>query len=649
MILNLSFPWRELLALAWLGILLYASRGLGRTLLALVMGRATGSDGRGCPADALSTALGVGVLAQIFFWAGLLGEFSLPLVLVAAAGGCLLGLRHRAGGSERQSPPAGTVHPTGNRRVWPAFPGEGWRRPGLEAFLGLLALILVLIPLILSLVPETGFDALRTHLWMTRELARTGRMPADSTNWNVFIPNCAVPWFSALYLLAGETGAKLGHWALGVLAASLLINFGRRHVSGVFGLIAGIFFLALPVVGWEMGSAYVDLAVTLFSLATLLTLAEWLEKGGDGWLFLSGVFLGFAFSAKYHGLIWAPFWLVAVGLGARHFGFTPRRVARLAAASLGLAVLVSLPWLVRNLVITGNPFFPVPVPGFHSTLITPEIVASIREEQASFGSGRTIPALLGLPLNLLLHPERFRGSPGPLVFLALLPILLWRRPFSRLDRFMAAASVYWLAAWFFISQEIRYLLPALPLLAWVAVRPLFPAAGEKRLNWFRAGWGCLLLVQFIGQLPPVYARLFPGVPMQVRLGENEWRTVTGRLSREEYLARTSPFFPVYRWAGDHLAAPVRILSFDACAYWSRWPLLYAFSVEGDFTGKEHDPARVLVQCRQRGLTHVVVNSDWVTPEVDLAKAPVFFDPAFQNRHLQLVHRQGPVLLFRILW
>ena len=611
---TLPLGFQYAVATGWVALLLAAAWGAGRLLLRWLL-----PDPADGPAAVLEIVLGLGVLTQVWFWAALAGHFRAAVILLLPLALGLL-LRRRA-----------TAGPTPDGR-------RAWLWPGFFAALALL-------PLPLALLPELNFDALRVHLWIARELARTGATPSDLSNWAVYVPETAGVWFGAAFLAGGEIAAKLAQYALGLLAGLLLARWGNDRLGRPWGWAAGALFLGLPVIAWLMGTAYMDLALVLFLLASLVGLDEWGRSGRAGWLAAAGLLFGCGLASKYHALVWAPFLAgAALALGRRR-NLSWLRCLGAAVLLLGLGLALLAPWLARNWALTGNPVFPVPLPGFQSPYMNGAIVDAIRAEQRSFGFGQGWLALLALPWNLAAHPAAFRGSPGWLVFLAL-PWAAWRwRRLSATDRLVAAGFVYWLLAWFFISQEIRYLAPALPLAAWLAVRPHLPDLAAGR--WARFGWGALLLAQLVLHLPPVYSRVFPDVAFQNRYDADTGAVLAGRLPREDYLARRNPLFALYHWADRHLQAPVRILSFDAAAYWTRWPMLYAFSVEGDFTGHAREPAAVRDYCRLAGLTHVVVNMDWVPPGADITKAPVFFDPVFQAHQLKEVYRYGNAYLFAI--
>jgi hypothetical protein len=610
-----------LLSLAWVTVLLGGALGVGRWV-ALRFGLFPGDAPATFTALILQAVLGVGIVAQLIFLVAWAGIFGWPFVVTLLGIGGLLLIRTRA-------LPFAVAAIRSLREI---------------GFLLVPVAVLAAIPLAFCLVPEYNFDALRTHLWLTRQLAVTGHLPLDLSNWNLFIPNSAACWFSPAYLLTGETGAKTAHWMLGALTALLLLGgFSRRGQPSRAGCLAAALFIVLPVVAWEMSVTYVDLASTLFITAAMICLIRNFEIGSSAAIHLGALFAGAAIASKYNALLWLPFWLLLVAWRVWSEKRTFPPIALAAGRFVLLTLLVAAPWLIRNSVVTGNPLFPLPVPLLSSAQVSPELIAAVRNEQASFGCGHDAAAFLLLPINLTLHPSRFRGSPGVLPFLAVGALLvLWRR-LSRADCILLAAFAFGLLAWFRAGQEIRYLLPLLPVASWLAVRPL-QLLPDSRV--FRGIWMAAILLQICVHFPLIYGRLPLDVPFRLSWQHGEVQVMTGTLRPENYLERTQPFYPVYRWANRHLSKPARILSFDACAYWSDNPILYAFSMEGGLT-LERDPARLVACCRRSGLTHVVVDMNWLTPDLDRSKIILFFEPRFQQRYLRFLYQQGNVYLFAI--
>lgn len=249
--------------------------------------------------------------------------------------------------------------------------------------------------------------------------------------------------------------------------------------------LTGIAFAAIPHVAFLVTQGLAD-AVLFFGFATgaLFLLRAWRTRSVAE-LLLAGAALGVAFGTKWYGVpavaVLLGLWLVSRWLRERTW-----RPPLADAALAGVVVLLTGGvWLVRNLVVTGNPTFPSAVEPLGITLFD----APANELTARFG--HTISDYLTEPSSWadLLLPAWW-GAWGPFVPLVLLGavaafVLGRRRPAIAL---LAAAVVALLAAYvvtpnsawgpegapILVGANARYALPAVvlaaALTAWVARR-----------------------------------------------------------------------------------------------------------------------------------------------------------------------------------
>ncbi len=88
--------------------------------------------------------------------------------------------------------------------------------------------------------------------------------------------------------------------------------FGRRHLTAQIGLLAALLFASTPLVLWEAGTAYADLAPTFFGTLTLLAVANGMAGRDERWLRLGAVLMGLTLSTKATSLTTLA--LLAAGL-----------------------------------------------------------------------------------------------------------------------------------------------------------------------------------------------------------------------------------------------------------------------------------------------------------------------------------------------
>lgn len=334
----------------------------------------------------------------------------------------------------------------------------------------------------LALLPPSDWDGLFYHLKGPKlYLAATQIQPG------IDIPHLNFPFlFEMLFMLAmalrSDVTAVLLHFAYVFLLSGLVFAIARSISPGQ-GWTAVLLLFSMPML-LNLGSwAYNDLALAFYQVGALYALLHWQHAQQRQWLILSGLFCGLAMGLKYTSFV-SP--LVLAALIA--WESRPNRVRQTWAQLLHHlllfalpALLVALPWYVKNFVFTGNPTYPFVFNGrFWDDFRTTAYSSS------GSGLGFDPIALLRLPYDLTLgiRDASQDGQMGP-VFLAMLPLLLIYIP--RMPKalrlilwFVLAQYAFWVIGVIFSAGlwQSRLLLPAFvalcPALAWLlqAIQPL---------------------------------------------------------------------------------------------------------------------------------------------------------------------------------
>lgn len=329
--------------------------------------------------------------------------------------------------------------------------------------------------------------------------------PSDSLDWDTLAYHLAVPkiWIhdgsihpisfihhsnfpldvDGLYIWGlqwgGQAGAKAFSTAFLLLGALAVFGMARERYGKWAGWWAALAFATMPVVMWEAGTAYIDVGNGLYVGLGILCLANWAsdESASSHWPILGGVMLGFAAGSKYNGLQIVVAACAAVVLIRRSSGgFRGALTAGL------LALAIASPWYVKNVLWTGNPVYPFFFERFGGKNWNQTSADMYRDEQQSFGVGRTErghdPAAIGeAVLGLAFQPGRY-NNPGQTSGLGF--------PFQALGFAVVAGGLVWcfsgrmrryeaatigsigiaMLMWFFLSQQSRYLIGlAVPLCA----------------------------------------------------------------------------------------------------------------------------------------------------------------------------------------
>jgi len=509
-------------------------------------------------------ALGLGLLSYGMLTLGLLGGLSRP------AGFCLLLLLGVSGFQQHR---AMALELRDAFRHGIRLSPWGWGTVLVFFLLALIPLVGVFTPPVIALgdIGYTEWDSIAYHLADPKLYLQAHRiyyLPWESHSNFAFT---AEMWY--LFALmergadAGVPLAKLFHFSCGVGVCLAVYAFGARHLSSKIGLLAAGVLGSTPIMLWEAGTAYVELAPTFFATLTLLAVANGMAARDERWLRLGAVLMGLTLSTKATALATVAllalallFWRVCLR-GQRW----PRAMGQVAAWCV-LALAVGSPWYIKSAVYTGNPVYPFYSRLFPSRYWNAGLGAAYDASNASFGMGTTIKdihsptqAILS-PWNLTLYLLPGHPTPNPYPFnnfqtplAALSPLLLaalffpaFLRGASGTAKALGLYALVPFLLWFVTMQYVRYLMPALPvfclLAAWVLVRVW---EGRWRSRYALAGLGIcsLAFTLFIG------AEL---VLLQAPV-------VFGRQPREDYITRGFAPYPAMQFINHQLPTKTKVV------------------------------------------------------------------------------------------
>jgi hypothetical protein len=589
---------------------------LGLAATAAVLGRrliGTVGVGEGIERWAISTTLGLALLAHLGLLLGLAGWLRPVPVLLAALVIHLLGLP-----------------------VWRELARDlaGLRR---HPRVLLLTAVALAPSALLPLYPPTAFDATLYHLPFAKAFLASGGVPFVMDRRFPVFPQANEILFAEVMLFAPDVAAHGVQWLATVLTAALLWLWGRNAFAAPAGGLAAAVYLGNPIVASLSGTAYVDPGLTLFVTAALFSLDRWRRSGERRWLALVALFAASAAAVKYLGL----FFLALAG-GAALLGGIPTRPWpvrwRHAALFAGVASLVVVPWYGRIFLHTGNPVFPFFPEVFGSSPWDPLRFQSV----LSTGGGTPaqspleiardlllrLVALVRLPWDLLFERQRYNWHP-PLspVYLAMLPLALLAAVRDvRVRLLLAVAAVYSLVC-FSLPPDARYFLPAVPLVSLAAAGALQPLL-TRRLWVAGLCAGCLL----------------PGWLYALHRIQRQGPVPLTPEAREAYLLDQLPVYRSLSWLNRTRGSAYTVWALDAerMAYFARGRSL------GDWIGPAsygrvlaglQGPEDLRRRLRRLGATHLLVTEE--------GRDLPFPDDAAFRRRFRLVYADGHARVFSI--
>lgn len=517
-VLHLVLQPLALLALFWLGAI-----GSGDlSLLALRLQLTS------CERLLFSAALGLAVWWLGLLGLGLLGLFRGDIAWMLLFGLGLLGLWRF---------PAVI---SGLRFTWPRL--KGW-----SFLLWTIILVSALYPLIAyGLLPPLEWDEIAYHLAIPKIYIGAGRIVnipyIVHSNWPF-----GLEMIYTLALLLGPSGevlAHLMHWSLALLTAAGLWYFSTQERQ-TGGLLAAAVFLSIPAIKELAGASMVDVGLAAYSWLAFVAWWRWRSQRDWRWLFLSGLLAGSAASLKLTGAA-IVFLLSTMTLFVSSWARLKTRLT--AAAAVGLiALIVVSPWFIKSWVFTGDPIYPFGFKFFPSAQWDILGDRYHYDYLHSINMPLTLTSYISGPVMLILFPQRFDNLSLGFILALLIPFGLISMRREKILPWLLFFIVGYYSIWFCLTHQIRFLVPMLPMAAFLAARGALWLM--ERLGSFGkvAVIVCLLL-----ELP-----ITQGVPRSTLL--NRVPYLAGRQSRSELLAAAVKPFSAFDYVNCSLPKNARLL------------------------------------------------------------------------------------------
>ncbi len=623
-----------LLGLATPLLLLGAALSAGLPLLRLVQApreEAPAPGAEGLERGLLALGLGLGALIFAAYLLGALGLYH-PLAVWALLAVALAPRLPRAR--------AWLARPVGRHAGWP---GPLTARTALLVGAGALYLLPALLAV---LAPAVAWDDMVYHLRLPALYAAAGglqRLPlffySDMGTHLHLLGVLAL-------LLGGDVAVRALAALLGLCAAAAVFALARRLGGPRAGRYAAVLFLATPVVLATLPTAAVGLPVTLLTSLAALALLRYAGQRSAGAAALAGIFCGLAAGAKYT----AAFPALAVGLALLALSARRGERGRRPGHPLlfGLAALAALaPHLLKDLLLTGNPVYPMLYGLFGGEGWEPQMGDELQRWLGAMGPGRSALDLLLGPLRLAFTAgpgyERFDASNAPftLVLLFFLPAL---RPLDRQARLLLALLGVQYALWFASVQQLRFFLPGLALAAALGGAVLQRVLGQAP----RAAGALLGIAALLGQLlaPTDLCRL--RCNLQAALGQQ---------GTERYLREHLQPYPMIAFINRQTPARARLWFAleNRCYYLQREAIadeVYEVSRTAYLMHRLGSAARFVAHLRGLGVTHVVINHQKLDRDFDRINEQRF--PGFLRvlhallrEQLVPVHAAAGLVLYRL--
>jgi len=482
--------------------------------------------------------------------------------------------------------------------------------------LWLAILLIMVVEISLGLVPPTARDELTHHLLIPRLYANAGSIFEIPFDYPSFYPMLLEMLFTPWIKWGWDFVPKLVHGLYGFLTGLLLYCYLGRRLSPLYGLLGFFLFVSTPAILRLSNWGYVDLGLVFYATASLLCILRWVESREAGkseprWLVLAALSVGFAAATKPNGLLvlLLLFFALAWALGRAKTGVSQTAV-QLAGFVL-LAVLPLAPWLARNFVWKGNPFFPL-FSSFFDRIASGGIVGGGDAALGIFAKrnllyGESAWEIAALPLRLFFSgrddsPQYFDGVLNPMLIL-FIPWAFNGKWVEEKKILLGFAALQLFFGLFMVDLRVRYILPLVPPLVILLVYGVH----NIYLRIARPSYLFAAIV-FLVAINGIY--LWDYVQSVSALS-----FLTGRENRDEYLTRVMPDYRVMQYANRNLpgAARIYLLFMGRRAYYCERDYFHDGSDSAPLLlaviGAAKNSEEIEIGLRKKRLTHLMVRKD----------------------------------------
>jgi hypothetical protein len=520
-----------------------------------------------------------------------------------------------------------------------------------------LLVILIVCMILLASVPPVSKDALIHHLAIPKLYLKHGGMyEMPSMVFSYYPMNLDLLYLVPLYF-GNDIIPKFIHFSFAILTAWLIYRYLKRRTSITYALLGVVVFLSIPIIVKLSITVYVDLGLIFFSTASLLLMLRWVEEGfRSRSLLLSGLFCGLAVGTKYNGLI--TLFLLTLFVPFLYSKYVPSskpgffKGAGYGAFFLIVALFVFSPWTIRNYLWTNNPLYPL-----YDHLFNPQ--NELHGQTVGLFAYRNLVyhetwwQMVLLPVRVFFqgqdgNPQYFDGKLNP--FLLLFTLLAFYRiridtPALRAEKkvLIFFSILFFLTAFFTSGMRIRYISPIIPPLvisSILGVRKIVDSVLALRARYARnIGIAvAFLIISFSLSLNAHY------IFTQYRYVD-PFSYLSGAVSRDEYIEKYRPEYPVIRYINKNVNPHARVLFVfmgNRGYYCDReyvFDMIQNTSTLHQIVKRSECPRAVLLGLKRINITHLLTNwgilNKWMPDNFGERDRGILRD--FFRQHAKLVY------------
>jgi len=474
----------------------------------------------------------------------------------------------------------------------------------------------VLLNFIMSFTPELFYDSLAYHVGASNYYVIKHRICEMPYNVASYYPFNTEMLYTLALLLKGEGLPKLLHFSTGVLCLGAIFSLCKRYFSHLVGIIACAIFYSIPLVAMNSWVAGNDVALSYFLILSMYALINYFSSKSSStngtndtkkskWFILSAIFSGIGMGSKYTG-VFTLFGIVLLIIWFEYFKMKKKfpEIVWQILIFIMLVLAIMSPWLIKNMIHTGNPIYPLLYKWFggknlivySDNIMIPSGLQSIKLREFFISSW-----------TLTMKGQDNMTFIGPM-FLLFIPLLFFVKKKSLIN-YLILFFISAYIPWGMTTFKFRYLLPAFPALSIVIAWSLV-----SFVKW---------IPKYLGRLVPIGFAIFMGtnlysVLMIMHFCYNPFKVLTGLETRDHYLSLTRPGYPypsyeTFQYINENLPEHVKVVIIgEAKVHYLKRDFLYNdvhnFTPIVEWTKVSKNGDELYRKIKEEKITHVLINT-----------------------------------------
>ncbi len=459
-----------------------------------------------------------------------------------------------------------------------------------------LLLLFMLVNLFYSLFYPVFYDSMLYHLAVPNFYYQNNGFKLWENNFLSNLPLTIE--FYYLYFITGKVFmlTKLINLISSFGILIVVHNIYRETINKSSTLLLLVVY-SIPQFGFLSSSSKPDITSILFVLLTVFFFIRYVKKGDREFLLMSAVFSGLSISSKYINVFYIGAMILA-------YIFMEGKINKKIISNVMIVLIISFiiisPWLVKNIILTGNPVYPYLNKIFKSRYWTPELTNNFSQtiKRGNF----TIIKMISYPFEILTKPYNYGMTAvyGYLLITLLIFVFYFKRNYEL--KFILLIILFSFISLLFFSRVPRYFLTTFIMLSILIVSGVEEYFKERKRQKKILNLLIILLM---------FVNIFYQIILQEKFFKGiKYLTLKNKYKKNIEYLEILPYYKAFKFINKYLRNKDKIifLGEDRSFYIKKRFDVSSFNDKNllvELIKKNDDNDLLLKSLKKRGITHIL--------------------------------------------